>query len=760
MIKTTTTAITLASLLPLSLIGQATSSNSSPADTEPVVQLDTFQVIGSQQAVFDTPGSGVYLDSEVLERFSSKNVNDILRQAPGVYVRDEDGYGLFPNISIRGVDTNRSGKVTTMEDGVLTAPAPYSSPSAYYSPTAGRMSGIEILKGSSQIHYGPHTTGGVINYISTPIPETTEGFLSLSYGTDSTINGHITYGGTMENDLGTFGGVVELYHEEADGFREIQKSTNGAYNGSDDTGYERTDYMVKLSFEPNWERRNHFELKFGYSNLDADESYLGLTDADIKNNPYDRYAASALDNIETEHFRSHLRHLVEFDTDSRLSTTLYYSAFARDWNKLDKVDGTNPAELIETNPGVLQGATLGSFKIKSNDREYYLFGIQSKYEHSFETGELQHNLTLGARLHKDKIDRYQDAKTYGNVTDGLVFAGDFDDSAASTVSTYADKEGNREQETVALALSAEDRIEVGNWTFSPGLRVEFIDWDYIRRDGGSRPTNPETDSGSYSVFAGGLGIEYELNEQSKLFGGYYRGFSVPSPSGKKDGKEYDEEISDTFEIGYRYQDVNSVYLEAAIFYTALSDLIVEDSIAGGAGDGNVGDTETFGLELLVGADFGTLLDQSYGIPVRLAFTYTDATLDGDAASESAESIFAAGKDGNQVPYIPEFQISFTTGLEFEKLSLYAILTYVDERYADARNSSDSVNADGDPDARFGKLDSFITVDLSAKYQLTEDLELFANANNIFEEEYVTSRIPHGPRSGAPRLISAGFNYRF
>lgn len=543
---------------------------------------------------------------------------------------------------------------------------------------------------------------------------------------------------------------MEIHHEQTDGFRDIQPSVNGAFDGSDETGYERTDYMVKLSFEPNWERRNVFELKLGYSDLDADETYLGLNPADLNDDPWERYAASAGDNIETEHFRTYLRHLLEFDSDSWLTTTLYYNNFARDWLKLDKVNGGNPAEIVLTDPDVLRGETLGDFKIKSNDREYYLYGIQSKFDHRFETGEWQHKLTLGARLHKDKIDRYQDAFFFEDV-----YAGDFDFSNPDD-RTGPDAEGDREQETVALALFAHDRIERGNWAFTPGLRWEHIDWDFVKRDG-----TPAAGDGSYSVLAYGLGFEYALdNADAKVFGGYHRGFSLPGPSSRN--KDFDEEISDTLELGYRYQNPNSFYAEAVLFYTALQDLIVEDNISGGPGaeDGNVGDVETLGLELLLGADLGALFDQSYGIPARLAFTYTDATLDGDIGSESAESIFAAGGDGKHVPYIPEVQVSFTTGLEFERFQTYTVITYVDERYADARNSSLQENTDGDPDSRFGKLDSFVTVDLSAFYQLTDELEIFAKASNIFEEEYVTSRIPLGPRAGAPRLISAGFNYRF
>ena len=55
------------------------------------------------------------------------DIQKILTAVPGVYMRTEEGYGLRPNISIRGTAIERSAKVAIMEDGVLVAPSPYTS---------------------------------------------------------------------------------------------------------------------------------------------------------------------------------------------------------------------------------------------------------------------------------------------------------------------------------------------------------------------------------------------------------------------------------------------------------------------------------------------------------------------------------------------------------------------------------------------------------------------------------------------------------
>ena len=76
--------------------------------------LEPFSVIGSKENISGLTGSGYYIDSTELEVFNYTDVNQILKTVPGVYVRPEEGYGLFPNISLRGVDPNRSSKVTIL----------------------------------------------------------------------------------------------------------------------------------------------------------------------------------------------------------------------------------------------------------------------------------------------------------------------------------------------------------------------------------------------------------------------------------------------------------------------------------------------------------------------------------------------------------------------------------------------------------------------------------------------------------------------
>ena len=146
--------------------------------------VEEVVVIGTKDKALNLPGSGTLIEDQELERFDHVDINQVLARVPGLYVREEDGYGLRPNIGIRGASAERSQKITIMEDGVLIAPAPYSAPAAYYFPNVSRVAAVEVLKGPSSIRHGPHTVGGAVNFVSSQIDTATAAEIDLSAGTD------------------------------------------------------------------------------------------------------------------------------------------------------------------------------------------------------------------------------------------------------------------------------------------------------------------------------------------------------------------------------------------------------------------------------------------------------------------------------------------------------------------------------------------------------------------------------------------------
>ena len=81
--------------------------------------LEEVTIIGSREAAQNLAGSGSVVDFEQIQIESANDINQLLKTVPGIYILEEDGYGLRPNIGIRAATSERSSKITLMEDGVL-----------------------------------------------------------------------------------------------------------------------------------------------------------------------------------------------------------------------------------------------------------------------------------------------------------------------------------------------------------------------------------------------------------------------------------------------------------------------------------------------------------------------------------------------------------------------------------------------------------------------------------------------------------------
>lgn len=740
-----------------------------PTATRPV-EIEVYDTIepqvftGGPESTAELPGAGYFVTTQDIRDQNYVNVNRVLARVPGVYVREEDGNGLFPNISIRGADGTRSEKLTLMEDGILAPPATYSAPSAYYSPNVGRMAGVEILKGASQVRFGPHTTGGVVNYLSTPIPEHEQFYLRSTIGSDVTAQTHIHYGNTIEGPQGgRFGYLVELYQKRSDGFRTVDPGLG--IPGSDETGYAVFEPMIKLSWEPPTAIEQRFEFKYGFTDVDADETYLGLTETDFRANPYRRYAGSFLDNIQTNHHRTYLKHRIDFNDDFGFEYAGYYQYFERDWFKIRGVNGSSlhstlaPNQLVVfRNPGarlsfppfppnnlrVLQGLAPGTLNYRHNSRSYDSYGIQAAADVHFDLLGFEHDTVIGARAHKDNIRRFQEN------TD--VFIG----GASPVITNYGPGSGgNRLQESEAAAIWIQDDIHVGDrLTISPGVRHERV--DLHNTDFASDSTNTPTAirDGDIEWWVAGVGADFELDEHHSVFGGIHEGVAMPGPRSVLNTPRTDLEESTTYELGLRHRSSN-FNAEVVGFLSDYDNLI---STAAGLGLGglavnNAGAAEVSGVEALVSYDPNQ--GNAIHTPLFLSLTWTDTQLEQVLTGGGGEDIYGDGAGGPgipgaELPYIPEWKLTAGAGLEAERWGLDLTASYVSDTFGTALNAPFPVTS-----ARQGEIDGGIIFDLGGYYQINDSTKFLFGVHNLFDEVMITSRIPEGPRANAPRQVYVG-----
>ncbi len=585
------------------------------------------------------------------------------------------------------------------------------------------------------------TTAGVLNYISTPVPPSNgmdsgepNFYWRSTYGSDNTFFNHIYAGDTVQTENGKIGYLFELLHEKSDGFRDL--------DGGGDTGFEVTEPMFKIFWEPNTALKQRFEFKYGRTDLDADETYVGLSEADFDANPFRRYAGTKFDNIQTEQNRTYLKWIAEPTDQFKFETAIYYNDFSRDWYKIRSIDVTNAADVA-----LLNGTAPGTISLRANARDYEAYGVQFSGLYQFETGNINHDLGFGARWHYDEVRRFQRDDT-------ITSTGTGPDGFAITNTGAPGSGGNRLESAEAVSLWVSDDINIGALTLSPGFRYEDVEIE--NTDFLSDPTNTATAerSGDESYFAPGVGFTYELNDENKLFGGVFKGYSLAGPRSIL-ADNVDKEESIGYELGIRHRK-DALNAELVGFLTDFENLLATDAGFGVSNNNrNVGEATVYGIEAAVGYDVGIDKGLAFNIPMYVSATWTSAELDSNVAVGGAENIYAGGTPGSDIPYVPDWKIAAGIGVEFEKWGANLDITYTSSTFGTANNFRSPTNSQIE-----GAIDAAFLVDLSGYYQATENIKIVGGIQNLFDEEILTSRIPIGARAGAPRSIFGGFELSF
>jgi Fe(3+) dicitrate transport protein len=699
------------------------------------VLLERTRMTGDPVRSPGIPGSAFHLGREELEarKVAFDNVHDVLRQVPGVHVQDEEGYGLRPHIGLRGAGGERSSNVTLMEDGVLIAPAPYSAPAAYYFPTMGRMEGLEVRKGASQIRHGPRTLGGAVNLLTSSIPERRAWHAEVAGGGDAMLRTRVRAGDASDH----VGWVLEGYQLRTDGFKELQ--------GGGDTGFRTRDLLAKLRLNTNRDARRYqeLELKLGVQDHTSDETYLGLTEADFRATPDLRYAASRLDVMDADHRQLQARYFLRPTETTDVVVTAYRNAFARNWYKLQSVDGTSIADVLAAPAdhgaalAVLRGGDSDddALVLRANNREYLSQGVQATL--GFRVGErVVHELELGVRYHVDEEDRLQWEDGYRMLDGSLV----------RTSEGAPGSQANRLSEARAWAFHLQDLIQAGRWSFVPGVRWERIAFDRTDWSGGDPlregPAEPRTNS--VSVIIPGIGATYAWSPWTHLFAGVHRGFGPPGPGADDEARA---EESMNWESGVRVRRAG-VGLDLTAFLSRYDNILGRATLAGGeSGTGelfNGGEVRVRGLEASVDADLDRYLDFPVRMPVRMGYTLSRGRF--LTSFESEYGPWGEVRAGDRVPHLATHQVSGSVGLEEEPWALRLDWT--------GSGRVRTVAGRGPIPPGTGT-DRFLVLSLSGELAVADGTRVYAALQNLTDERYLSSRRPAGARPGLPRTFFVG-----
>ena len=707
---------------------------------------DASTIVARKRDARRIVGSAHTVDQEKLERFEPDDVHRALRSVPGVYVRDEDGQGLRPNIGLRGASSDRSAKVALMEDGVLFAPAPYAAPAAYYFPLAARMTAIEVFKGPAAIRQGPHTVGGALNLRTRGAPYAPAASLDLGAGlvgpgrTQERLHGWAGAGDDV------WGVVFETARVQSEGFKRVQGQPDLS------TGFVRDDVMLKARLGNGLldDVRHIVELKLGFQREESDETYLGLTDEDFRRDPLARYAASQGDHMSWWRTQVQLRYGFELADWATLDAVGYRHDLDRTWRKVNAVEGA-PAlnELLRfnkvgSNPLFMDALRGGhddaspdavDVLIGPNDRRFFSQGVATTLRGKLVLGEswwaVEQRPEIGLRLHHDGVTRRHSESAYTLVRGALIARGEPEVIKAEN-----------EVSAVALALHAVDEIRWWDLVVVPGVRVELIRGFF--QDLAASTSVVESDQ---IAVLPGVGGAWQVLPWVSIVAGVHRGFSPTAPSATKDARP---EESTNVEGGLRLDARKElgVGLEAIGFFSYYENLVGDCTFSSGCVD-DVGRQYDGGAAQIAGAE----LLARHELPLRFlpeASVRTEATYTFTHASflttfDSPFPLFGRVQAGDEMAYVPAHQAAFTGAVIVRDLDVGASLGMI-SAMRDVPGQVEPLPTERtDPQAVF---------DLSASYRLVDGVRVGFRVDNVFDQRAIVSRRPFGARPGKPRTFMA------
>ncbi len=676
----------------------------------------------NEAVVQNHPGARTVIRREAMVEQGAMTVGDVLKRVPGVQVQDANGTGgsdISLNVGVRGLTSRLSPRSTVLIDGVPAAFAPYGQPQLSMAPiSSGNLDSIDVVRGAGSVRYGPQNVGGVINFVTRAIPEKTTGEIGSTLETSQR-------GGWKHIDTAFLGGTAD----NGLGMALLYSGVNGNGYRESNNGNDIDDVILKTHWAPT--DVDDFSLNFHYYDAKADMPG-GLTQQQYDENPY--------------------QSVRDYDNFSGRRKDVSFK-----WARV--IDDRTQAEVLTYYSDSFRGSTIAARDQKtlsSYPRTYYTFGIEPRVSHVFDVGPSSQEVSVGYRYLKEGM--HEQASRVALVNNQPV------QTPTSDGHVYQDRTGGTE----ANAFYVDNKIDIGNWTVTPGIRFEDIRTEWHDRpvlDTAGKPVQEKRRSIDSHEPLPALSVMYHLTDAWKLFANYETSFGAlqyfqlgQGGAGDETASGLNPEKAKTYEIGTRFND-DAWGGEVTLFYIDFDEEL--QYISNDVGWTNLGATTHQGVEASVHYDMAALDPRLDGLTANAGLTYTRAVYEGEIP----------GFKGRDLPFYSR-QVA-TMGLRYDVNRW----TYNVDAFAQSKQRSPGtgVNADGSfngdyitegtADGQYGDIPGYVLWNVRAGYDFgaqLSNLKLGAGVKNVFDKQYFTRSSDNnsGMYVGAPRTFfvqaSVGF----
>ncbi|WP_395402202.1 TonB-dependent receptor family protein [Pseudoduganella sp. UC29_106] len=638
---------------------------------------------GLQNSVKNFAGARTVLQKDDIDNTGASSIGDVLRRIPGVQATDNSGTAgsaISLNIGVRGLTGRYSPRSTILLDGIPLAVAPYGQPQLSFAPVSlNNIESVDVVRGGGAVRYGPQNVGGIINFRSRSIPEA-PGFV----GDASVRYNHFGEGG---------------HNTQYSAFLGTQFD-NGAglailYSGMDGSEWR----------EGSDEKVNDFALKYRYKISPSSEFYGKLTYFDVKSQTpggltVAQYNANPFQNTRP----------TDFWNGDRKGGDIGY---------LNTISATQEFEIkAYYNESFRQSSLINAAKtqITVQPRNYQVLGIEPRYTQRFAAAGLTHDVTVGYRYLREHGDDNNFTRNVATSVNGAVTT--FDNS------------------TDAHSVYIDDRIAVGAWRITPGIRFERIRSDRV--DATAKSTF-STDNDKYLP---SLNVAYLVNPALTVFANYSTSFGPVQNvqlNSQTAANPLKPELAKTSELGARWKN-GAVSAELTFFRLKFDNQILQVPGSVPPVFQNIGATKHDGVETAVDYTFdeasalaGLNLFANYSYTKALQESGTTAGLDVPFYSRNTDTVGARYRIG-----------AWTVNLSS---------THQSKQYSDASNTVAEAANGG-----VGQIPGFRlwNAQLNWKVAGLRGYEVTVGVNNLSDKRYYTRNVDGnaGRMAGAPRTAYA------